>query len=101
MEKEVICWLYTFSVKLQDGVHDFYFEYKSDAEIARFSVYKAFDKQRLSIENFNVPVTKPRRVKVEERYLDRYKVLSSYHDFEKSWFNLTEQMIERESKLSL
>ena len=56
MEKEVC--LYKFNVELYNGVKSFYFENKKYAEVARRSVYKSFDKQRMTIKGFIPPVTK-------------------------------------------
>ena len=96
MEKEVICSLYTFSDDIQGANHKFYFEHKSDADIARFQVYCMFDKQRLTIKNFNVPVSRVTRFKVEEQNLKNFNVLTSYDDFQQEWFNLVEEFIQNE-----
>ena len=94
MEKEVMCYIYSFSVDLYNGNKTFYFEFKEDAEIARFLVYKAFDKQRLSVKGFVPPVTKPKRQMVKEKDLDKYKIHPNYDDFEIYYFELTEKMCE-------
>lgn len=44
----------------------FYFENKLMAEIARFNEYKKYDSERLTINNFAVPVSRVQSILVHE-----------------------------------
>ena len=86
MESEVVYYVYTFEVKVGNKYKKFYFENKSDANIARFAAYCTFDYQRLTIKGFTPPVSQPTRIMVKKDELDRINVLSSYEDFAKVWY---------------
>lgn len=91
MESEVVYYLYTFEVKVGGHRHQFYFENKNDAELARFICYKNFDYERITTRNYRVPVSMVERVMLRKHQLDKTPYISSYADFEKIWFGEPEK----------
>ena len=82
MESEVVYYLYIFEAKI-DGKHQkFYFENKKDAALARFMLYKTFDYERLTINNFVVPVSHVERKMLRKEQIKDISYFSNYRDFE-------------------
>ena len=59
----------------------FYFEHKGAAEIARFTVYKRYDAERISTRNFVVPVTSVKAVLIHESELDKFIVRKDFVEY--------------------
>lgn len=49
----------------------FYFEDKASCEEARFCVYKSYDGERISKNNFVVPVTQAKSMLINEDFLSK------------------------------
>ena len=62
----------------------FYFEDKEVAEVARFSAYKSYDYERLTIRNFIVPVSTVKSVLIPEDEIDKIKIYYIKEDEENS-----------------
>lgn len=82
MESEVVYYLYTFEAKVDGKYKKFYFENKKDAALARFMLYKTFDYERLTINNFVVPVSHVERKMLRKEQIKDISYFSSYRDFE-------------------
>ena len=98
MESEVVYYLYTFDAKINNKRYYFYFENKADAEIARFVTYSLYDYERLTINNFNVPVSHVERVMLKENQLKTTRYFSSYEEFEKHMCGKDEALISETEK---
>jgi len=72
MEKFVFYKVYYFEDK--GAGQKYYFEDKSDCNIARFIAYKRYDGERISKRNFVVPVTHVKSALVDENTLKKLKV---------------------------
>ena len=70
MEKVVMCKLYYFDNKGKR----YYFESKTDAQLVRFVAYKGYDKERLTISRFIVPVSHVKSVFVPESEIKNYHI---------------------------
>ena len=82
MESEVVYYLYTFEAKVDGKYQKFYFENKKDAALARFMMYKTYDYERLTINNFVVPVSCVEREMLRDDQLKRLDYFSNYKQFE-------------------
>ena len=80
MEKVVFYKIYKFEdTRTREK---FYFEDKSRAEEARFCVYKRYDAERISTNNFTVPVTQVKAVLINEMDLDKFEICRSVENSE-------------------
>ena len=59
----------------------FYFEEKADAEMCRFVVYKSYDKQRLSVRNFVVPVSRVEKKLIPEDKVNAIRIIKDAKEF--------------------
>ncbi|MBQ8425702.1 MAG: hypothetical protein IJX17_06760 [Clostridia bacterium] len=72
MEKFVFYKIYYFEDK--GTGQKYYFEDKSDCNMARFIAYKRYDGERISRRNYVVPVTQVKSALVDENTLKKLKV---------------------------
>lgn len=72
MEKFVFYKIYYFEDERTK--QKYYFEDKSDCNIARFIAYKRYDGERISKHNFVVPVTRVKSALVDENTLKKLHV---------------------------
>ena len=70
MEKITMCVLYYF----EDKTKKYYFETKTEAELARFSAYCGYDYLRLTQRGFVVPVTMVKKMFVPEYEIHKYQI---------------------------
>ena len=75
MEKVVFYKAYFFE-DLKTG-EKYYYEDKPSCEIARFCVYKRYDKERLSINGFVVPVSQVQEILIPEKEIENIEFQES------------------------
>lgn len=76
LEKVVFYKLYTFEDKGK-GKRYFYADRRS-AQMARFIIYKRYDGNRISVNNYVVPVSRVREILVEEGKLEKIEIQPSF-----------------------
>ena len=75
MEKVVFYRVYYFE-DLRKGER-YYYEDKPSCEMARFVAYKRYDGERISKNNFVVPVSKVKSILINEQDLDKFEIFES------------------------
>jgi len=76
MEKVICFRVYCFK-DVRTG-EDFFYANKDDAEMARFCVYKRYDKERISKNKFVIPVTTVKNFLVEEKDIHKIKFSTTF-----------------------
>ena len=78
MERVIFYRVYFFEDTRQGKCY--YYEDKNSCELARFCAYKRYDGERISKNNFVVPVTRVQEILINENDINKYVI---YESFEK------------------
>lgn len=76
MEKLVFYKVYFFE-DLREG-KKYYYEDRPSCELARLVAYKRYDRERLSTNNFVVPISKVNMVLINENDIANYNIFESF-----------------------
>ena len=77
MEKVIFYKVYYFeNLKTKEK---YYFENEHNAQVARFAAYKTYDRERLSIRHFVVPVSEVKSILINEKEINQISLLDNPH----------------------